>query len=215
MVRDNLAAACEYIAFVRRRDSEARYPLYIWNHLMPSAASIVHPHTHILVERRATPYQERLLTSSRRYFRNSGGSFWKEIVAEERKRGERYIGGCGSVSVIASFAPQGNREVQLIISGASSLAQLREEQIGDFAHAVVKILLCYHQMGVNSFNLSTFSAPEGEGLDYYSLNAKVISRPIMQPFYRNDTGIMERLHYETADIEIEPEEVARAMRGFF
>ena len=118
------------------------------------------------------------------------------------------------MAVIASYAPQGNREVQIIFREISSLAELSEPEIADFADCLIKLLCGYKQMGVNSFNLSTFSAPLGEKLDHYSLHAKLISRPVLQPFYRNDTGILERLHYE-ADIEIEPEVVATKLRAFF
>ena len=128
--------------------------------------------------------------------------------------GERYIGGNDRVSVIASYAPQGNREVQIIFKHASNLVELDEIQIADFADCVIRILRGYEQMGVGSFNLSTFSGPLGATLEYYSLSAKIISRPSPQPFYRNDTGILERFHYE-ADIEIEPEVVAQTLKTFF
>jgi hypothetical protein len=54
----------------------------------------------------------------------------------------------------------------------------------------------------------------GERLDYYSLHAKLISRPVLEPFYRNDTGILERFHHE-ADIEVMPESFAEKARGFW
>jgi len=211
MVIDNMMATKEYLSRVYRHNKEARYPIYLWNHLPPSAASILHPHVQILVDRKPTSYQQTLLQSSKDYFLKTGRNFWRDLVEEEKKRGERYIGGKGSVAVIASYAPQGNREVQVIFREISNLAELSEPEIADFADCVIKLLRGYKQMGVNSFNLSTFSAPLGESLEHYSLHAKLISRPVLQPFYRNDTGILERLHYE-ADIEIEPEVVAQTMR---
>jgi galactose-1-phosphate uridylyltransferase len=135
-------------------------------------------------------------------------------VAEERKRGERYIGDNRSLAAVASYAPQGNREVQIIFKEANSLADLDERQISDFAEAVVKVLRGYHRMGIDSLNLSTFSAAMGRRLEHYSLNAKIISRPALQPFYKSDAGFLERLHYE-ADIEIEPEAVALSLRAQF
>ena len=182
--------------------------------LPPSAASIVHPHVQVLVDRRPTAYQQRLLEASRDYLDQTGESFWRELVREERRLSERFIGENSSVSVLASYAPQGNREVLIIFKEASSLADLDSGHLTDFAEAVVKLLGGYHQIGVNSFNLSTFSAPCGEKLDHYSLHAKLISRPVFQPWYRNDTGFLERLHYE-ADIEMEPEQVAASLRACF
>ena len=214
MVVDNVMATKQYLAAVYHRNKEARYPIYLWNHLPPSAASMIHPHIQILVDRRPTPYQQRLLEASREYFGKTGSSFWQDIVQEEKRRGERYIGERNSVAVIASYAPQGNREIQIICRETSNLMELSEPEIADFADCLVKLLRGYKQMGVNSFNLSTFSAPLGERLDYYCLHAKLISRPAFEPFYRNDTGILERFHYE-ADIEVIPEDVAETMRVFF
>lgn len=214
MVVDNISAAKEYLLWVYKKDRGAKYPIYLWNHLPPSAASIIHPHVQILVDRKPTLYQQRLLHSSKGYFLESGRNFWRDIVEEEKKRRERYIGSNDSLSAIASYAPQGNREIQIIFKEACNLADLDELQIADFADCLIKLLRGYKQMGVSTFNLSTFSGPLGESPNYYSLHAKLISRPALQPFYRNDTGILERLHYE-ADIELEPEVVASKMRTFF
>jgi galactose-1-phosphate uridylyltransferase len=214
MIADNLLAAREFMLLVQRREPQARYPIYIWNHLPPSAGSIIHPHTQVWVDIRPTPYQKQLLEKSREYFTPRGSNFWKDLLQEEQRQGERYIGSSGAVTVIASYAPQGNREVQLIFREVSNLAELGEQEIEDFARCLVKLLRGYHHMGVTSFNLSTFSAPLGERLEYYSLHAKLISRPPVQPYYRNDTGFLERLHYE-ADIELAPERVAQELRPLF
>jgi len=214
MVIDSLCATKRYLVEVQAHSTDVCYPIYLWNHLPPSAASMIHPHVQILVDGRPSPYQQRLLDSSQEYYARTGNSFWLDLVEEEEGRGERSIGAKNSVAAIASFAPQGNREIQLIFRETSNLTDLTEQQIADFADCLIKLLRGYSQMGVNSFNLSTFSAPLGESLDYYSLHAKLISRPVFRPFYRNDTGILERFHYE-ADIEVQPEIVAERMRAAF
>jgi UDPglucose--hexose-1-phosphate uridylyltransferase len=214
MLIDNMMAAREYLARVNHHNKETRYPIYLWNHLPPSAASLVHPHVQVLVDRRPTLYQQRLLECSRDYFSEKGRSFWQDIVVEEERRGERYIGKRDAVAVIASYAPQGNREVQFIFRERSNFLELGEPEIADFAHCVIRSLHAYKRMGVNSFNLCTFSAPMDEHLPYYRLHAKLISRPVFRPFYRNDTGILERFQYE-ADIEVQPEVTAKAVREAF
>ena len=132
----------------------------------------------------------------------------------ERREARRYVGGNDSMEVIASFAPQGDREVQFIFRDASSLADLEDEQIEDFADAVIMVFRGYDKMGVSSFNVCTFSGPVGEKLPHYSLHVKIISRPPVQAFYRNDSGPLERLHHEP-DIEMEPEAMAEALKPFF
>jgi galactose-1-phosphate uridylyltransferase len=214
MVTDCIMASREFLSLVRERDPGSRYPMFHWNHLSPSAASVVHPHLQVLADVRPTLYQKTLLECSKEYYSRNGRSFWKDVLDEERQRGERYIGENDSVAALASFAPQGNREVQIIFKGTSNLMDLRDLEIAGFADCVVKLLKGYKKMGVNSFNMSTFSAPLGEELEYYSLHAKLISRPVLQPFYRNDTGILERFHHE-ADIEVMPETFAENIRESF
>jgi len=214
MLMDNLIACKQYIALVHQSDEGAKYPMWIWNHLPPSGASIIHPHVQIILERAPAPEVGKLLERSEQYFRRYGRNYWQDLIKEEREMGERYIGENDSLAVAASYAPRGNRDVQLIFKEVGNLADLDEKQITDFATTIVKVLYCYKGMGVNSFNLITYSAPVGENPDYYRLNARIISRPIFQPLYTSDSGFMERF-FDIWVIESMPEEVALAMRELF
>ena len=214
MILDNLTASKEYITAVHQVDKDARYPMWIWNHLPSSGASIIHPHVQILIDKAPSPQLRKLVEKSEEYFARHGSNYWQDLIEQEKELGHRYIGEQGSVAVIASFAPQGNREVELILKDVGNLADLNEKQAQDFAACLVKILRCYKGMGVNSFNLVTFSAPVGENPDYYWLNARIISRPVFQPFYTSDAGFMERF-YDVRVIETLPEDIARQMRPVF
>lgn len=214
MLEDNLAASQEYISTVHSADAEARYPLWVWNHLPPSGASIVHPHVQIVVDRVPMPGIAELVARSEEYYQQHGANYWQGLIEAEREAGERYIGGNDSVDVIASFSPRGNREIQLIFKDACNLVDLGQKQVGDFADAVVRILRGYREMGVNSFNLITFSAPIGERPQHYRLSARIISRPVFQPLYTNDSGPLERF-YGISVIEFLPEDVAGAVRPYF
>lgn len=214
MLEDALATACLFIHDLKQYKKALLYPLICWNHLPPSSASIVHPHIQILADPRPTKYQARLLETSKRYYKKTHHIYWEELVQEEKKRGERFVSENDSVTVIASFAPQGNREFHIIFKDAVSVADLDEKLCADFASAVIGILRFYHHSGVDSFNLTTFSAAIGEKAPFYKLNAKIIARPRVQALYRNDSGVLERFHYET-DIEMEPEVLAKAAKDFF
>lgn len=214
MLSDNMLASKEYIASVHQKDEKAKYPMWIWNHLPPSAASVIHPHVQILVDRAPAPELGRLLQKSEEYFARHGRNYWQDLIGQEKGLGERYIGENDSLAVIASYAPRGNREVQFIFKGLTNLADLEEKQAEDFAFSIIKILRCYKEMGVNSFNLITYSAAVKETPNYYSLSARIISRPVWQPFYTNDAGFMERF-YDVWVIETLPEDIAREMRPAF
>ncbi|MFB0559682.1 MAG: hypothetical protein ACETWM_00425 [Candidatus Lokiarchaeia archaeon] len=214
MLRDNLTASIKYILKVSQRDKEVRYPIYVWNFMPPSAGSIIHPHVQLLVEREPTPQQERLLKKSQEYFKENGANYWKDLIQEEKKKDERYIGENDSLSVIATFAPRGYNEVQFIFDEASSLTELGQKEIKDFASSLSKVLQGYKKIGIGSFNLASFSASIKETLDYYCLNIKLISRPFPRGVYTSDTGPMERL-YDVWVINTLPETVAEEMKRFF
>lgn len=214
LIADNLGTALEFISRVFKHEPATRYPLYFWNHLPPSAASIIHPHSQILVEDRPTTYQRMLLKAAYQYFKRTGENYWEVLLREEKGRGERFIGELGRVAVLAVFAPQGNREVLFIPDSGSSLLDLDGTQIEDLASALSRTLQGYHRMGIDSFNVSAFSGPMGKPLPYFRLHFKLISRPRFAPYYRNDTGPLEKFHYES-DIEMTPETLCRELRPLF
>lgn len=211
---DNFSACRDWVLSVYKINKEAKYPIYMWNHMPPSAASIIHPHVQVTVSKLPTSMQRELLERGEQYFRKRGRNYWQDLAQEEKKLGERYIGENDSLWVIASYAPRGFREIQLIFKEASSLTDLNQKQIADFADSITRILHGYKEMGVGSFNLNSFSGPIGKQLDYYSLNTKIISRPFPQPLYTNDSGPFERLQDERV-IETLPEYIAQELRKFF
>jgi UDPglucose--hexose-1-phosphate uridylyltransferase len=214
MMEDNLAAARQYITAVNRHCADAVYPVWLWNHLPPSGASILHPHAQVSVERAPVPELAVVLRKSKKYLREKGVSFWQELIDTERRAGERFIGENASVAVLVSFAPRGNREVQIISKRVSNLADFDKRHTHDFADAVVRVLRGYKAMGMNSFNIVTYSAAIGDCMDHFSFSARIMSRPVFQPLYTNDTGSIERF-YGISIIEALPEQVAAEMSKWF
>lgn len=214
MIEDNLAACIEWMRAVHRKAPRACWPVYIWNHMPPSGASMVHPHTQALVRTMPTAMQQRLLKRSRSYYERRGRSFWNDLINAEKESGDRFVGENGSLTAVASFAPRGFREIQLIFHEPFALTDLGEKHVVDLADALVRILRAYKSMGVGSFNVNLFSGPIGERGPHYALNARIISRPYPRGVYSSDTGPFERLQDEWV-IETLPEDVAECMRPFF
>ncbi len=193
VILDCIEASNDFFHRAHRADAEAAYPVFLWNYMPPSAGSIVHPHVQLLLESAPLPALEMEMEASRSYFEASGRNFWRDLVDEERSRGERFIGEVGSARVVASFAPRGFNEVQIILPDSVCIAELRSGQAEDLARSLCHILKGYAGKGVGSFNLIVFSAPLGAELPSFSLHAKVISRPYPAAVYTNDTGPFERL----------------------
>lgn len=214
LLADNLLAARDFALAVARARPGARYPVYIFNYMPPSAGSIIHPHSQVWAETRPLPWLRLLLGRSRRYFQKWGRSFWDDLVAEERRLGERFVGENASVAVLCSFAPRGFREAQFIFKGLASLTELDAAQAGDLASAVQAVLLGYQALGVGSFNLASYSAGVGEEADYFRLSFRLISRPYPAGLYTNDSGPNEKF-YGFQVIDTLPEEIAASLRGYF
>jgi len=204
-----------YLKLVRKAHRDVKYCTLNWNWLPPAAASIIHPHVQVTADRKPTSYVREILQASRRYFQSRGSNYWLDLIESERN-GDRWIGERDSVSWMTSFAPQGNREVLGVFSdGSSSLLELSNSSLRDFCTGILRILKGYREMGVDSFNLTFFSASaDGEAKDWYSLHSKIISRPNFRAFYASDDGFMEKFHEEPI-IETKPEDVASFLRRYF
>jgi galactose-1-phosphate uridylyltransferase len=213
-VEDSLLLTQEYFRAVHERDPSARFPVYVWNFLPPSAGSIVHPHIQVLLESRPAPIIEVLTERCRRWHEEHGDGFWTTLIREEANREERLIYEQEEVAVLASFAPRGFREIVLVLPGSGALADLDQGRIRTFSWALVRLLKAYHAMGVGSFNLVTYSPPMGDVAPAFPFHVKLISRPYPRGIYTNDTGFFERM-YDLWIIDTLPEEMARKVRPFF
>lgn len=217
MIKDNLLATKSYILVVHTEDKEARYPVYMWNYMPPSAGSIIHPHVQILMESEPTPHLSKLIQKSLEYYERSGENYWKDLIEEERRLGERFVAGNDLLSVITSFAPRGFNEVFFIFHEISSLAEVNERQIGTFSTYLLWALKAYTELGVGSFNLATLSGPidqKHKDSQFYWMGARLISRPYPRGIYTNDSGPMERMQ-DIWVIDTLPEELARRMKTIF
>lgn len=209
-IADGVRASLRYFREVLERDPEAKFCTINWNYMPPAAASVVHPHLQILADRKPTSYLNLLLEKSREYAERNGSNYWLDFIQEEKKRGERFLMENESLSCMTSFSPQANNEVLIVFKNISSLLEMGDHEIEDFAQTASSILKAYGEMGVDSFNMATFSGPPG--LEYYRLNVKFVSRPNLRYLYIADAGFMERLHYEPV-VETPPEQVAARIRS--
>jgi galactose-1-phosphate uridylyltransferase len=214
LLANNLSMSRDYFLTAYGHYPQARYPIYLWNYLPPSAGSIIHPHVQLMVERAPIPEQKNVINKAEVYFEKHGRSYWDDLVEQEKQRAERYIGRVETIHIIASYAPRGFREVTLLVEGACSFTDLEDQQIEALAGCISTILKCYKTMGVGSFNLVSFSAGIDERNPYYTLHFKMISRPYPQGIYTNDSGPFERF-YDVWVIDTLPEMVTEALKKFF
>jgi len=195
-----------------KKDESSRYPVLIWNYMPPSAGSIIHPHVQMLLETDPVAELKRIKKCASKFFAKHKKNYWNVLVEEEIKLKERIVGVNDSVIAMTPFACIGYNEVQFIVPGAKSIADLAEKQVSDFVDALVKVLKGYKEIGVGSFNMASFSGPIGDKSEDYTLFFKLFSRPYPSALYTNDTGPFERA-YATFVIDLFPEQLATMLRS--
>lgn len=213
-VQNALTAGIEYFNRVHAADEKAKYATLSWNHLPPAGASIVHPHIQLLVDDKPTSLTGAYLRASSDYYRRHRENYWLKLIRAEEKTGERFIGRTGGGAWLAGFAPMGNNEVLAVFEDVEGLVELGRKEISDFSEGLLKVLKGYHILGIESFNMSTYSAPVGSEATGFRLSTRIVSRPVPERYYTSDAGFMEALHHERI-LESLPEALAEAMKKLF
>ena len=210
---DSLKLSIEFLNSANKANPSFRYPSINFNFLPSAGASIIHPHFQVLLDDKPTFFTGVLIRKSLEYFKKFGSNFWVDLVKEERKRKERYIGRLGSFAWVADFAPVKNNQVSGITTRKiSSLNGLSQKDLKDLALGLEKIFKGLYRKGVRALNLSIFSGPMNEDIsDFFRVNLKIVSRPPFSEFYVSDIGFMELIHLESI-VETLPEDVAKSLR---
>ncbi len=213
-IEDTLKASLDYFKRVNAADENARCATFNWNYMPPSGASIIHPHAQLTVDQDPPFLTNAYLDASADYLEKNGENYWLKLVEEEEKTNERFIKRTGSIAWFTSFVPLGNTEVNAVFDDAQSLGDLSKGEISELSRGIKNVLKGYSSLSVQSFNITSYSAPLGEDTESFRLNFKFISRPSPSTYYTSDTGFMEVLHRERI-VESMPEDVAKTLRAFF
>jgi galactose-1-phosphate uridylyltransferase len=203
LVTDNLAAQVEFEEAVMAVDPESRWASINANHMPPSGSSLFHPHLQGIVDSQPTTMQRLLAAVPPARF---------AAYLEAEKDSERYLGNTGRIEWLTSFAPIAPAELRALVPGYASPVELDSDLVAELGHGLTLALGAYAELGFESFNLALYGAPPGT--DGYVLNLRLGARSNLKPFYRSDSTLLERLHWEGA-IDITPESVAERTRERF
>ena len=173
LIENGLKAARTFVNSVYRRDPLALFVAVNANYLFPAGATFVHPHLQMLITPIAFSYHERLIEACRSYYRKHGSSYHGDLVHEEKKIGERYVGQKGRWHWITAFSPMGSNEVVAVNESESDFGLLSETDLKDLSRGISKILSFYESLGHLSFNYSLLSvrgSAPGEGCSLHIKN---------------------------------------------
>jgi UDPglucose--hexose-1-phosphate uridylyltransferase len=209
-----LTAAHRYIKTVREVDDKARYGFIAWNAMPPSGGSLVHPHLQCNAGYHPTVFQRHILEASERYFREKGTNYWSDLLAQEKRTGERWVGEIGGTAWLTAFAPRGRlSDVVAVFPGKASIAELSESDLRDFATGLLRVFGYIDELNLISFNLSTYS---GSASDRFWAHARITPRGLLlySPIETSDQFYYQILQDENICI-LPPEVAAARLRKYF
>jgi len=204
LVADNLLTQIAYARAVMESDPESQWASINANHMLPSGSSLFHPHLQGIVDSQPTTLQRMLADVPAERF--------EDYLRTERRVGQRYLGDTGRVEWVVSFAPIAPAELRAFVPGISSPVEADDDLVAELAHGLTLAMHAYAEMGFESFNLAAYGAPPG--VEGYPLNLRLACRSNLRAFYRSDSTLLERLHWEGA-IDLIPETVAESIGARF
>jgi galactose-1-phosphate uridylyltransferase len=211
-VADSLLAASDYIARVLKTDSRAAHLSVNWNYLPPSGGSILHPHLHVLASEQQTRYGRLTAEAAQRFYSQHGKSYYLELLAEERKRGERWVGQKESLAWVHAYAPKGHLDFVGIFEDARSFGELGDRHWFALAESMIRFFAYFRQAGLASFNMAMQIPVEAE--EAGRVHVRLVPRMTIGLLGTSDMNVFNYLHSEYLCLKV-PEKIAPAAAEFF
>ena len=206
-------ASQSFFEKVYKTNAKDKYFSINWNYMPPSGGSLVHPHLHLMADKEPSDYHKLILKRGKRFWKKFKVNYWADLINEEKKLEERFLGETGKVCWLLHFAPKGMMfDVMGIFIGKLSLLELSSSDFLDFARGLQKIFLYLGKNNLTSFNLTIFSGLSEK--NYFWTHARFIPRFTIPPVDTSDVSFTGLLHDESLTI-MKPEDVCREMKAYF
>ena len=213
-VLNALMAAHTYIKSIHKVDPRAKYSFIAWNYMPPSGGSLVHPHLQSNAGYYPTTYQKQIIEASTRYYEEKGTNYWSELVEQERRTGERWVGKIGNTEWLTGFVSRGRlSDIIVVFPGKASIAELTEDDISSLTVGLLKVFGYLDELNLISFNMSTYS---GFDKDQFWAHARITPRGLLlySPIETSDQFYYQILQDENICI-LPPEVAAEKLRKRF
>jgi UDPglucose--hexose-1-phosphate uridylyltransferase len=213
ILKDGFTVAQEGIRRVVRREPEFTYSSINWNYLPQSGGGLYHPHLQVVVDQTPTASQGRVLEGLKNYQLKKNSFYWEDLLSEEMKRGQRYLGQEGDVHFSVAFSPRGILgEINIFFANRPLFDDIMEEDWTHFSVGLNKLFRYLKERQTFSFNLALFSGtvPEVHSWVY----ARLCPRMLIPPWNTSDINYFEKLHDEIICV-ISPEEMAEGLKPLF
>ena len=191
------------------------YGIVTWNYMPAAGGTQVHPHMQVIVTTTPGNAVGRQLAAAAA-FRARTGRVYAEVLLEAERRGPRWIGDDGRVAWLAPFTPTGVLgDAMAVIRGRSTLAELDDADIADFAATLVRVLRAFAARGLWSFNLCLMPDAFGAAPRRHWLTARLLPRFYLNPKLHVSDASYLQLLLEERFAMLTPEEVGSDLRARF
>jgi galactose-1-phosphate uridylyltransferase len=192
LLGDAFRAIQRYLRAVYAHDAEAKDVSVNANYLFPAGASMMHPHFQVLVTAAPYTHQARLLEACRAYRARHGSAYHADLIATERRLGQRYAGQTGPWHWLAAYAPMGSNEVLGVHEASGDLGTLAEGDLDGLARGLSAVLRTYDRLGYLSFNFSLLARRDPDAADGFQCLIRCITRQNPYTNYRTDDFFLQK-----------------------
>ncbi|OPZ38121.1 MAG: hypothetical protein BWY96_01287 [Spirochaetes bacterium ADurb.BinA120] len=208
LIRDALECSARYLADLLPAQPEVVYQSINWNFLPLAGSSLVHPHLQVMSSSTATNYYATISRALKNYVSVHDGEFWTDLISEEEKIGERFIGNTDSVSWLTAFAPMGAFDVLGVLPRISAPAEIIGASAEEIAGALVEILRFMGSLNITSFNMAFYFKA---GVGSFTPHIRLCPRIALPPLGTSEINYMKMLHGEPLTT-MKPEDICLAIR---
>jgi UDPglucose--hexose-1-phosphate uridylyltransferase len=201
-----------YLRHVLAHEPEAVYMAITQNHLPSAGGSLVHPHLQVHADRIAANHHVFLEKRAARYFRDTGTNLFSDLLHQEKKAGERYIGSTGLWEWTCAYAPEGFFEIWGILPEKFSFCELTTSDWQALATGVLHTQRFYRSLCRNGYNLGMLFVEKQDSR--LELRVIMLARSNYAAWVRNDHTGYEVMLGDMTTFSA-PEQTAELARPFW
>jgi UDPglucose--hexose-1-phosphate uridylyltransferase len=214
ILSDAFAIGIEFFNEIKNVDASLPYNIMTWNYMPPSGGGLVHPHQQYFATDCPGNQFTDELTASEKFYKTHGKSYWPELIREEKRLDERYIGSIGDSAWLSSFVSLGIfGEIMCIFPEVFSVSEFTEKRIDELVAGLLKVFQYYIDTEIYSFNASLVFGPEDQR--YFPCHFRLIARTFLNTRdYAPDLNFFQALLDEPICVTL-PEELCRELKKYF
>ncbi len=213
-MRDGFAVCRDYFYRIAEMQQGYQYCSINWNYMPPSGGGLIHPHLQTIVGKHPTNFMRRLIASAQNYATATGGkSLWRNLLAMEQDKTERFIACTGVINWLTAFSPKGMAgEIDFYFKEKTSFFDLTEANFDELRQGLARVFLYLYVNNYMSFNLSLYATMTPEKNLW--VQGKIVPRFELNPLGTSDLNYFEKLHDEII-CPVVPEHLCKELQAYF